>query len=250
MTKFTAVIPARYASTRFPGKPLIDIAGKTMIQRVYEQVLKAGIDAVYVATDHQAIAEHVNHFGGRFLMTSETHQSGTDRCNECASLLKLDDNDVMINIQGDEPFIKPSQISLLCGLFEETATEIGTLIKKVATTNELQQPTIPKVVLNKHGEAIFFSRSVIPYPAKKSVEELLASGIYYKHIGIYAYRINILKQIAALPPSLLEQTESLEQLRWIENGYAIKSALTNEETIAIDTPDDLTKALHFLHQNS
>jgi 3-deoxy-manno-octulosonate cytidylyltransferase (CMP-KDO synthetase) len=152
----------------------------------------------------------------------------------------------MINIQGDEPFIKPSQISLLCGLFEESATEIGTLIKKVVTANELQQHTIPKVVLNKHGEAIYFSRSVIPYPAKKSVEELLASGIYYKHIGIYAYRINILKQIAALPSSLLEQTESLEQLRWIENGYAIRTALTHEETIAIDTPEDLSRALTYL----
>jgi 3-deoxy-manno-octulosonate cytidylyltransferase (CMP-KDO synthetase) len=221
-----------------------------MIQRVYEQVLQAGPDAVYVATDHEGIAEHVNSFGGSYIMTSESHQSGTDRCHECATLLNLPDNDVIINIQGDEPFIKPSQISLLCSLFDDAQTQIGTLIKRVITANELQQHTIPKVVLNKHAEAIYFSRSVIPYPAKKSMEELIASGIYYKHIGIYAYRTDTLKAISSLPASLLEQTESLEQLRWIENGYTIKTAITTEETIAIDTPDDLTKALHYLHQNS
>jgi 3-deoxy-manno-octulosonate cytidylyltransferase (CMP-KDO synthetase) len=246
MSQFIGIIPARYASTRFPGKPLVDIKGKSMIQRVYEQVQKAGLNAVYVATDSEQIYHHVLSFGGKCLMTSELHQSGTDRCNECAIMLNLKDNDVLINIQGDEPFIQPDQIINLSNCFVHQHTQIATLIKQISTINDLESNTIPKVVLNRNNDAIYFSRSIIPYPAKKSSDELLAAGVYFKHIGIYAYRVQTLKEISALTPSMLEQTESLEQLRWIENGYTIKTAITTAETIAIDTPEDLEKAMHYL----
>lgn len=249
MSQFIGIIPARYASTRFPGKPLVDINGKSMIQRVYEQVLKAGLDAVYVATDHNEIHDHVLSFGGKCLMTAELHQSGTDRCNECAMQLQLLPNDVVVNIQGDEPFIQAEQITGLCKCFEDDNTHIATLIKQITNKDDLASNTIPKVVLNKNKEAILFSRSIIPYPAKKSLEELIAAGLYFKHIGIYAYQVGTLKEIASLPASLLELTESLEQLRWIENGYKIKTAITTAETIAIDTPDDLKKALLYLEKN-
>jgi 3-deoxy-manno-octulosonate cytidylyltransferase (CMP-KDO synthetase) len=250
MLKFIGIIPARFASTRFPGKPLIDIKGKSMIQRVFEQASQAGLDAVYVATDHQKIYDRVIDFGGQCLLTAENHQSGTDRCNECAIQLKLDDNSVLINIQGDEPFIQPTQINLLCNLFNDSTTSIATLIKKIDTLEELEKNTIPKVVVNTNGFAIYFSRNIIPFPAKKTVEALLHEGIYYKHIGIYAYRVGTLKKIATLKPSFLEQTESLEQLRWIENAYPIKTAITMEETIAIDTRADLEKALIYIEQNN
>jgi 3-deoxy-manno-octulosonate cytidylyltransferase (CMP-KDO synthetase) len=248
MPKFIGIIPARYASTRFPGKPLIDINGKSMIQRVYEQVLTAGLDNIYVATDDDKIYEHVISFGGNCLMTLNTHQSGTDRCNECALKLQLNDDDVLVNIQGDEPFIQASQITKLCKAFDDENTKIATLIKRIDSAEDLEKNTIPKVVTNTQHEAIYFSRSIIPFPAKKTAEELINNGIYFKHIGIYAYQIKTLKNIAKLQPSLLEQIESLEQLRWIENGYKIKTCITTEETIAIDTPDDLEKAIQFLNQ--
>jgi len=248
MSNFIGIIPARYDSTRFPGKPLVDIKGKSMIQRVYEQAMKAGLKAVYVATDNQKIYNHVLLFGGNCLMTSNLHPSGTDRCMECAEQLKLDDSDIIINIQGDEPFIQPEQIVRLCNCFEEAETNIATLIKQINNPQDLVNNTIPKVVVNKHQNAIYFSRSVIPFGAKKTNEELLAAGVYFKHIGIYAYRVRVLKEISALAPTLLEQTESLEQLRWIENGYKIKTAITTEETIAIDTPYDLEKAIFLLTQ--
>lgn len=250
MSQFIGIIPARFASTRFPGKPLIDINGKSMIQRVYEQAIKANLDAVYVATDYQKIYEHVIAFGGKCLLTDENHLSGTDRCNECLYQLKLDDESVLINIQGDEPFIQPTQINLLCSLFNDSNTNIATLIKKIKSIEELEKHTIPKVVVNNNMEAIYFSRSVIPFPAKKTKESLLVDGHYFKHIGIYAYRAKTLQKIAALPSSLLEQIESLEQLRWIENGYKIKTALTTEETIAIDTPDDLAEALKYFENEA
>jgi 3-deoxy-manno-octulosonate cytidylyltransferase (CMP-KDO synthetase) len=246
MPQLIGIIPARFASTRFPGKPLVDIEGKSMIQRVYEQVQKAGLNAVYVATDDEKIDAHVKSFGGNCLMTSAAHQSGTDRCNECASLLNLLPNDVLINIQGDEPFIQAEQITNLTQCFDNENTHIATLIKQISTVQDLESNTIPKVIINKDKEAIYFSRSVIPYPAKSTMMELIGSGIYFKHIGIYAYRVKTLKEISALAPSMLEQTESLEQLRWIENGYTIKTANTTAETIAIDTPEDLKKALLYL----
>jgi 3-deoxy-manno-octulosonate cytidylyltransferase (CMP-KDO synthetase) len=246
MSQFIGVIPARFASTRLPGKPLVDINGKSMIQRVYEQALKANLQAVYVATDHEQIYEHVKSFRGNCLMTSASHQSGTDRCNECAIQLNLNAQDVVINIQGDEPFIQPEQINLLAVCFENKSTEIATLIKRITSLQDLESSSIPKVVLNKQNEAIYFSRSVIPFPVKNSKEELIKAGIYFKHIGIYAYRVNTLKEISSLTVSLLEQTESLEQLRWIENGYKIKTAITTQETIAIDTAEDLEKAILLL----
>lgn len=248
-TRFIGIIPARFASTRFPGKPLVSISGKTMIQRVYEQALQAGLHAVYVATDNEEIYTHVHAFGGNCLMTSEQHQTGTDRCCESASQLNLNPDDVVINIQGDEPFIQPRQISALCACFNDNHTQIATLIKQINSITDLESNSIPKVTINKLDEALYFSRSIIPYPAKKTAEELIASGIYFKHIGIYAYRVKILKEISALTPSLLEQTESLEQLRWLENGYKIKTAITDAETIAIDKPEDVEKALLFLNQH-
>ena len=247
MSQFIGIIPARYGSTRFPGKPLIDIKGKTMIQRVYEQASKASLNAVYVATDHQKIYEHVSSFGGNCLLTNENHLSGTDRCNECLNQLNLSHDSVLVNIQGDEPFIQPSQINLLCKLFEDSHTQIATLIKRINSYEELEKKTVPKVVINKNMEAIYFSRNIIPFPAKKTMANLLADGNYFKHIGIYAYRAKTLQKIASLPPSVLEQIESLEQLRWIENDFKIKTAISTEETIAIDTPDDLEFALNYMN---
>lgn len=250
MPQLIGIIPARFASTRFPGKPLVDIKGKSMIQRVYEQVLQAGLNAVYVATDDEKIYAHVKAFGGNCLMTSINHQSGTDRCNECAVQLNLSDDDVVINIQGDEPFIQARQITDLTQCFDNENTHIATLIKQVSSVTDLESNTIPKVIIDKNKDAIYFSRSVIPYPAKKTIAELIVGGIYFKHIGIYAYRVKTLKEISALTPSMLELTESLEQLRWIENGYKIKTAITTAETIAIDTPEDLKKAILYLDQHN
>jgi 3-deoxy-manno-octulosonate cytidylyltransferase (CMP-KDO synthetase) len=246
MPNFIGIIPARFASTRFPGKPLVAIDGKSMIQRVYEQVLKAKLNDVYVATDHEQIYQHVLGFGGKCIMTSDQHQSGTDRCNECITLLNLDKDDVVINIQGDEPFIQPEQIIRLSNCFANVSTNIATLIKQITNKEDLESNTIPKVIVNKNNEAIYFSRSIIPYPAKKTIQELINAKLYFKHIGIYAYRVGTLKEIALLAPSSLELAESLEQLRWIEYGYKIKTAITDAETIAIDTPFDLDKAISYL----
>ncbi|GHS93724.1 3-deoxy-manno-octulosonate cytidylyltransferase [Bacteroidia bacterium] len=241
---FLGLIPARYASTRFPGKPLADIAGKPMIQRVYEQV--AGLlDDVAVATDDDRIFQTVQNFGGKAVMTSSNHRSGTDRCYE--ALTKTGGIfDVVINIQGDEPFIKSSQIELLKSCFEDDRTQIATLVKPFPADVDFEilfNPNTPKVILNKNREAIYFSRSVIPYIRGKHHTEWLKSFVFYKHIGIYAYRSDVLSEITALPQSPLELAESLEQLRWIENGYTIKAGITGEETIGIDTPEDLEKAV-------
>jgi 3-deoxy-manno-octulosonate cytidylyltransferase (CMP-KDO synthetase) len=234
------IIPARYASTRFPGKPLVDIAGKSMIQRVYEQAKKCTqLSEVIVATDDDRIFEHVHDFGGKAVMTSSTHQSGTDRCAEAAE--KHPEYDVIINIQGDEPYIDPEQISKLISCFNDADTQLATLIKKVSNEQELHNTNSPKVIINKNSEAIYFSRSPLPHIRGQEPQNWLQHFTYFKHIGIYGYRADVLKLITKLPVSLLEKAESLEQLRWIENGYKIKVAETEIETIAIDTPEDLKK---------
>ena len=238
--KILGIIPARYASTRFPGKPLVDIAGKSMIQRVYEQAKKcAQLSEVIVATDDDSIFEHVHGFGGKAVMTSSAHQSGTDRCAEVAK--KHPEYEVVINIQGDEPYIDPEQIAKLINCFNDSGTQIATLIKKVSTNEELHSTNSPKVVVNKNSEAIYFSRSPLPHIRGQEPQNWLQHFTYFKHIGIYGYRADILQLITKLPVSSLEKAESLEQLRWVENGYKIKVAETETETIAIDTPEDLEK---------
>jgi 3-deoxy-manno-octulosonate cytidylyltransferase (CMP-KDO synthetase) len=233
------VIPARYASTRFPGKPLVDIGGKTMIRRVYEQARLANLAKVIVATDDERIATEVSRFGGEYVMTDSTHQSGTDRCAEVAR--HLPGFDVIVNIQGDEPFIDPQQIDLVASCFEDRQVQIATLIKVIQEEEELFNPHIPKVTIDCQQRAIYFSRHPIPYLRNVEKADWLNSHQFYKHIGIYAYRPAILSSIAGLKPSALEKAESLEQLRWIENGYPIHTRLTTIETIAIDSPDDLLK---------
>jgi 3-deoxy-manno-octulosonate cytidylyltransferase (CMP-KDO synthetase) len=238
--KILGIIPARYASTRFPGKPLVDIGGKSMIQRVYEQAKKCiHLSEVIVATDDIRICDHVINFGGAVIMTSADHQSGTDRCAEVA--LQHPQYNVIINIQGDEPFIEPEQISKLAACFNSADTQIATLIKKVQTEQELLNPNSPKVVINKLSEAVYFSRSPLPHIRGQEPQNWLNYYTYFKHIGIYGYRADVLEQITKLPVSSLEKAESLEQLRWIENGYRIKVAETELETYAIDTPEDLKK---------
>lgn len=240
------VIPARYASTRFPGKPLIDIGGKSMIRRVYEQASTAkSLSAVVVATDDARIADHVREFGGNVVMTSDKHQSGTDRCQEAIQAFRPDAA-VVVNIQGDEPFIHPESIEKVCSCFNDFSTQIATLVKVVQNDEELFNTNVPKVILNKQMEAVYFSRQTIPHLRSKKESAWLNSHVYYKHIGIYAYRTDILSRITALSPSSLELAESLEQLRWIENGYKIKTELTDFESVAVDSPDDLQKLAKFL----
>ncbi|MBK7181834.1 MAG: 3-deoxy-manno-octulosonate cytidylyltransferase [Bacteroidetes bacterium] len=240
------IIPARFASTRFPGKPLIDIAGKTMIQRVYEQAKKANsISEVVVATDDERIAQHVQSFGGNVVMTSENHQSGTDRCFEAIEKFEIN-ADAVINIQGDEPFIQPEQIDLVASCFSLKETELATLVKKISTNEELFNPNTPKVLLNSNKEAIYFSRQTIPHIRGKEQNEWLKQHTFYKHIGIYGYRTDVLATITQLKQSSLELAEALEQLRWLENGYKIKVEITDFESVAIDTPDDLQKLTIFL----
>lgn len=236
------IIPARYASTRFPGKPLVDIGGKSMIQRVYEQAKKCrDLNEVVVATDDDRIFDHVIAFGGSVVMTSSDHQSGTDRCAEVA--LKYPDHQVIVNIQGDEPYIDPEQISKVISCFNSTDTQLATLVKKIVSEQELFNTNSPKVILNKNSEAIYFSRSPLPHIRGQEQSNWLNHFTYFKHIGIYGYRADILQQITKLAVSALEKAESLEQLRWIENGYRIKVAETELETFAIDTPDDLKRLL-------
>ncbi len=242
---YIGIIPARYASTRFPGKPLAIIGGRPMIQRVYEQA-KLVLDTVIVATDDQRIADAVHGFGGEAVLTSPDHRSGTDRCYE-AYIKSGSKADVVINIQGDEPFIQPKQIQLLMSCFP---TEIATLVKPYTDNDTLQDllnPNTPKVVFSeKDMHALYFSRSVVPYLRSTDQEQWLQKHQYYKHLGMYAYRADILEQITKLPQSTLEKAESLEQLRWLENGYTIKVAITDIQSIGIDTPEDLKKANAFL----
>jgi len=238
------IIPARYASTRFPGKPLVNIHGKTMIQRVYEQAKKtSSLKEVYVATDDSRIYDHVQAFGGNVVMTSETHRTGTERCHEVVKKLLSDNRavDVAINIQGDEPFIRPEQIDMLASCFLNPEVHIATLIKKINHADELADPNTIKVVINKLNNAIYFSRTAIPYMRDKFHETWINFHTYYKHIGIYAYRANTLKEITALLPGSLEIAESLEQLRWLENGFSIHTMLTEFESHSVDVPGDLLK---------
>lgn len=247
--KFLGIIPARYASTRFPAKPLAMLGGKTVIQRVYEQV-SGVMDDAYVATDDERIEAAVKAFGGKVVMTSVHHKSGTDRCYEAMTRIG-GQFDVVVNIQGDEPFIQPSQLHSIQACFQDPATQIATLVKPFTPQDglqALQNPNSPKVVLDKNRNALYFSRSVIPYLRGVDSAEWLSRHTYYKHIGLYAYRAEVLKEITALPQSSLELAESLEQLRWLENGYVIKAGITEVETIGIDTPQDLQRAEEFLKQ--
>lgn len=268
MYTFLGIIPARYASTRFPGKPLVDIGGKPMIQRVYEQAKKA-LSQVVVATDDQRIFDAVKGFGGEVYMTRTDHKCGTDRCLEafekwkaehvmldvnepCSSGQKWKDEEiVIINIQGDEPFIQPTQIEAIKSCFP---TEIATLVKPYTTEDtlaDLENPNTPKVVFSQTDHhAVLFSRSVIPYLRGIDKQDWLAQGKHYRHIGMYAYRADILQKITQLPQSPMEKAESLEQLRWLENGYQIRVAVCETYSMGIDTPDDLAQAIAYLNKNN
>ncbi len=240
--KYIGIIPARYGSTRFPGKPLVEIKGKPMIQRTWEQAKKA-LEHVLVATDDDRIRQAVESFGGKAVMTSADHCSGTDRCAEASSILSSSgyEHDVVINIQGDEPFIHPDQITLLAGCFEDAGVEIATLVKEIETEEDIFNPNLPKVIFNKNHFAIYFSRSPIPYIRGKDHGEWLNSHKFFRHIGMYGYRSGTLQQITKLGPSSLEQAEMLEQNRWLENGYPIKLKKTTLKTEGVDTPEDLER---------
>lgn len=245
--KFLGIIPARYASTRFPAKPLAMLGGKTVIQRVYEQVVGV-LDDAYVATDDERIEAAVKSFGGKVVMTSVEHKSGTDRCYEACTKIG-GDFDVVVNIQGDEPFIQPSQLQAVKSCFDDSSTQIATLVKPFSGNDDfavLENVNSPKVVVNKNMNALYFSRSIIPYQRNVDKNDWLKNHTYYKHIGLYAYRTEVLKEITSLPQSSLELAESLEQLRWLENGYTIKVGTSEVETIGIDTPQDLEKAERYL----
>lgn len=249
--RFIVIIPARYASTRFPAKPLALLGGKPVIQRVYEQVSGVVSDVV-VATDDERIYEAVEAFGGRVVMTSSNHKSGTDRCWE-AYQKQGEEYDVVINVQGDEPFIAHSQLRAIMDCFNDETTDIATLVKPFTEEDgieALENPNSPKVVLDKQSRAIYFSRSVIPYLRGVEREEWLKKHTYYKHIGMYAFRADVLKQITSLEQSPLELAESLEQLRWLENGYKIGVGISDVETVGIDTPEDLQKAEEFLKKRN
>jgi len=241
--KFIVIIPARYASIRFPGKPLADLQGKAMIQHVYEQAGTV-FDEVYVATDDERIKNAVEGFGGRSVMTSHLHPSGTDRCAEASRIIHPQGaaSDIVINIQGDEPFIQEEQLQLLTDCFKNETIQIATLANPISTAEELSNPNIVKVVRDKDLRAMYFSRSPIPYLRSDDKQEGSGQFQYLRHLGIYAYRYPVLQEITKLPQSPLEQAESLEQLRWLENGYSIRVELTETESFGIDTPEDLEKA--------
>lgn len=243
---FIGIIPARFQSTRFPGKPLVLLGEKPIIQWVYENAKKA-LSEVFVATDDERIFKTVEAFGGKAVYTSASHQSGTDRvaeaANKVAEFLKFD---VVINIQGDEPFIRPEQVEGLKACFDSPDTEIATLIKPITNPVEITNINRPKVVINQNQEAMYFSRSPIPFVRDSKPEEWINRNTFYSHIGMYAYRYDILLELTKLPTGILEKAESLEQLRWLENGYRIKTAQTQFENIGIDTPEDLEEARKFL----
>lgn len=240
--KYLGIIPARYASTRFPGKPLAQLGGKPVIQRVWEQV-NSVLDSVIVATDDERIVKAVESFGGKAVMTSNQHRSGTDRCWE-AYVKNGGAEDVIINIQGDEPFIHGSQLRSVMSCFDDVDTDIATLVRPFVGEDYrlLENPNSVKVVIDKQMHARYFSRSVIPFVRGVDQELWPTKVQYYTHIGLYAYRAEVLRAITQLPQSSLELAESLEQLRWLENGYTIKTAISNLETIGIDTPQDLARA--------
>lgn len=253
--KYIAIIPARYASTRFPAKPLALLGGKPIIQHVFERTAIA-FDYTYVATDDERIEKAVRSFGGNVIMTGTHHRSGTDRCYEAYQKIvekhHITDSVVVVNVQGDEPFIDATQLQTIKSIFTEDAnTQIATLVKpypKDATFEAISNPNSPKVIVSKQNEALYFSRSVIPYLRGVEKEEWASHHTYFKHIGLYAYRADILKEITSLPPSLLETSESLEQLRWLDNGYHIKVGQTDVETIGIDTPEDLERAQEYFQK--
>lgn len=239
--KILGIIPARYASTRFPGKPLIDIYGKTMIQRVFEQCKKSkSLDEIIVATDDLRIFNHVESFGGKAIMTKSEHPSGTDRCQEVAAHFK-GKFDAVINIQGDEPFIFPEQIDELASCFKDANTEIATLVKQVTDTEQLTNAGFVMTAVDVNGFALYFSRFPIPFLKSRPQNEWLKHHVYLDHVGIYGYKTDVLEKICELPPSSLEIAESLEQLRWLENGFKIKTQRTNFESYPVDTPEDLAK---------
>lgn len=244
--KFLGIIPARYASTRFPGKPLVMLGDKTIINHVYDKA-KLLVDRLIVATDNEDIYNHVRGFGGEVVMTSSMHNTGTDRCREALDICGYD-CEVVINIQGDEPFIRAGQIELLKSCFDNGNVDIATLIKPFGDCGyeELSNVNTPKVVVDRQGKAIMFSRSVIPYLRGEEKEDWTKKHCFYKHIGIYAYRLDVLRRISEMEQTPIEKAESLEQLRWIENGLHIQTAITEEETIGIDTPEDLERAKRML----
>lgn len=247
--KYLGIIPARYASTRFPGKPLVELAGKPVVQWVYEKA-SAVLDEVIVATDDERIVACVEDFGGKAVMTSVNHRSGTDRCFE--ALQKISSRfDVVVNIQGDEPFITTQQVLSLMADFRDAKTDIATLARQILPEDGieyLQNPNHVKLVVNQKNEAMYFSRSVIPFLRDVPVSDWLNHHSFYKHLGVYAYRAHVLQEITSLAPSALEKSESLEQLRWLENGYCIRVGFTDQETIGIDTPEDLLKAENYIIQ--
>jgi 3-deoxy-manno-octulosonate cytidylyltransferase (CMP-KDO synthetase) len=242
--QIAGIIPARYASTRFPGKPLAILGNRSMIQRVYEQASKS-LEIVYVATDDERIKKAVLDFGGKVIMTSPDHTSGTDRCSEAVSVIESETDsqiDVVINIQGDEPFIRPVQIDLLASCFNDDTVEIATLIRKVLPGEDLLNINQPKVVINVKGDAMYFSRAAIPFLRDVEMNKWASRHTYFKHLGIYAYRTDTLKKLTSLQRSSLEIAESLEQNRWLENGFRIQTAVTEWESIGVDTPEDLERA--------
>lgn len=243
MIKFLGIIPARYASTRFPGKPLALVNGIPMIERVYKQAVKA-FEIVYVATDDERIASVVTRFGGKVIMTSVDHPSGTDRI--CEALNKIEDLEgekynVVFNIQGDEPYIQAEALNQLKLCFNDASTDIATLAKPMNIIEDILNPNHVKLIRDKTGKALYFSRSPIPYIRNFPQENWTEKYIFLKHLGIYAYRSGILRQITTLEPSSLEIAESLEQNRWLENGYTIRVEITAYESISIDTPEDLER---------
>ena len=240
--KIVGIIPARYGSSRFPGKPLAMIKGKTMIQRVCEQSWKSKLDDVVVATDDIRIADEVLKFGGKYVMTDPRHQSGTDRCCEALEILE-EQYDAVINIQGDEPFIDPQHINLLVDMISRVDTQLASLVKRIDDEEELFGSNKVKVVMDKSGNALYFSRNPIPYMRNVAHEKWLQKGCFFQHLGIYAYKAETLRQIATMQPTALELAESLEQLRWLENGLAIRMAVVEADSLAIDSPADLAKAI-------
>ena len=242
--KFIGIIPARYASTRFPGKPLALLGGKPVIQHVYEKVA-AVLEAAYVATDDERIYDAVKSFGGQVVMTRTDHKSGTDRIEEAIEKIG-GEWDVVVNVQGDEPFVAKSQLDTICHCFDDPTTQIATLGKPFESMEAVQNPNSPKIVVDNMGFAMYFSRSVIPYVRGKEESSRLTHYPFLKHLGIYAYRKDVLRQVTQLPQSSLEIAESLEQLRWLQNGFKIKVGTTDVETVGIDTPQDLERAEEFL----
>ena len=246
--QFVGIIPARYASTRFPGKPLATLAGKPVIEHVYRRVAEA-LGSAYVATDDDRIALAVERFGGQAVMTRADHKSGTDRIAEALEKTGRE-VDVVVNVQGDEPFITTRQIETLCHCFDDEQTQIATLGKPFESMEAVENPNSPKIVTDLKGFALYFSRSVIPYIRGFEQTNWLSHFPYLKHLGIYAYRTEVLREITQLPQSPLEKAESLEQLRWLQAGYRIKVGITNEETVGIDTPEDLVRAERFLNERA